>query len=103
MITLKSRTEEGKKYFFEGFGFRKESIEGGRAHPVAKGKLVSSLEVSLDSNDYVLNDDLKRILMDCCPPSFIEGQGVKATISYIKAFGWSDTHKTMYVHTIQEE
>jgi len=101
MLTLKSNTKKGKKYFFEEFGFRKESIENGGAHPKAKGKLISSLELSLDSDNYVFNKNFKEILEDSCPLE-ITSHGIKSSMSYIKAFGWSDDDKIMYVHTIQE-
>jgi len=101
MITLESFTEEGRKYFFEGFKFREESIEKGHAHPDAKGKVISSLEISLDSDDYIFDNNFRDIVEDCCDPIFLN-QGMKACMNYITSCGWIETHRTMYIHTIQE-
>jgi len=107
MITLESHAEKGKKYFFEGFGFEKEDIEKGDAHPKAKGKVVSSLEINTNTNDYIYDEDLKKILEDCCPIVMTQ-QGIRATISYVEALNPGPDGKMykkdnrIYVHTIEE-
>ena len=86
MVTLSSHTEEGKKYFFEGYGLKKETIEAGKCFPKSKGKLINTLEIPTESNQHFGNPDLKTILEDCCPPEIIKVQGVRAAMGFVNAF-----------------